>query len=568
MKKDYKRFSHLVLPYLKQHIGRLSIVIISLIAVSLSLMSFGYVMSELINAISDGNEVLLYFRYLLAVIILFSIASFTRSYNINYIASNITYQIKSSLFSHLMSLSPDVMEQYSPSQLQFSLTQDIEKIYKLIVDIFSFLLRNSIMLIGSLCLMLLANPKLTLLVFLGIALLLSVVLKLSRKTRYLAQELQAHEVDLSTYIIEALNNFKILFGLDAARAYGEQEQEKSLSLIIDAAHRYKYRALFFASTICGILLLILSVCYIGVQDIAVGNTSSGSMVAFLFYAIMAAFSLGGIIENASDVENCMLATSRIHKIFALESNDSHIPANITINSKSTIKFDKINFAYPQRPESTVLRACSLELPCDGLVAIIGPSGSGKSSVVKLLMGFYEAQSGKLYIDGVEICRSNLFTYCPQEPMLFSMSIQENICLGAEYNEKRFQQVIQITGLDEILSNLPQHQDTILTKGGGDLSGGQRQRVAIARALYKQDAQILILDEATSNLDAQSESKIMRAVEESSVYRGIICITHRVANVKEADHIVVMNKGAVEAEGNHASLLQACTLYQLLSYDGE
>ena len=570
MNKSYKALYRYLFPFIMQHRFRLGVVIIALICVSLALMAFGHILNQLIDAVNDGEDNGMYFTELFVLTLFFSLVSFTRAYNINYIATHVVYSVKIALYEHLMSVPPYAQELYTAEDIHCRLTSDLDKLYKLIVDIFSFLLRNSIMLCGSIVLMFIENAKLTFITFIGIGILLFVVSRLSKKTRILAGRLQSNEMKLATQILEGLRNFKILYALKLSGQYLLQQQKHVQGYLVQATERYQYRALFFASAMSGILLLILGVCYVGVNDIGSGQLSSGSMIAFLFFAIMAAFSLGGIVENTTELETNVLAISRALELVRLSANANNIDGELEqFSAASNINITDLSFAYPGRPEIDVLKGCTLSIPCKGLSAIVGPSGSGKSSILQLLMAFYQQQKGAILLDDKELSpeeRKGLFAYCPQDPMLFSLSIKENICLGRKFDSERFQVVAEITGLDSVIDALPQGEGTNLSSLGSDLSGGQRQRIAIARALYGKSAPILILDEATSSLDSESERKIMHAISTGGFYQAVICITHKLANIKDADQIFLLHKGKVEVCGKHKDLLKESKLYQLLNYE--
>lgn len=558
--------------YLRDYKKRLCLVFSALFIVSSTLMAVGRLINVLIDAITNNAEFDGYFLLLLGTLFIFCAASFVRSYNINYIASNVVIAIKKEIFKGLLLQPPYIIERYSASELTFRFADDMEKIHTLITNVFSFIVRNSIMFIGSVVLMFVQTIQLSLIVFCGIALILAVVNKLSRITKTTAAKMQANNAQLANEFLENFLNFKIITAFALAASHINHYHSGSSAYLALMIQRFKLRSVFFATVIFSVSALILLVCYLGSRNIESGVISAGTMVAFIFFASIAAFSLGGIIEAALELLPLLSSVERVYELKRLiEDTPILHTANVKVEPTSTIEFKNIVFAYPTLLSKIILRDINLSFKADGFYGIVGPSGCGKTSLVQLLMQFYQPSAGHIKIDDTTLGRNDNrlfipnFAYCAQDPMLFSTSLEKNICFGQPYEAQRFKAVIEMTGLSEIIATLPKGLQSEVKQSGANFSGGQKQRISLARALYKCDTKILILDEATSNLDLESEKRIMDNILACGWYHCIICITHRTASIAAAKQIIVMQGGVIADIGTHAELLARSQLYQFLSF---
>ena len=563
--------------YVTQHIKSLIIVLVSLLSVAASLLAIGFVFRKLVDY-GFGSEQISEIHasvYLISLLIgIFSVGSFFRSFFINVIAVKVISELKSATYSNLLKAGLIQFENLKIGDILSRLGSDIEAIGSLIINFLSFFIRNSIMLCGAIILMFVQSPKLSLLVLVSIPVLLFPLLKLSKHIRKLSREVLAEQASLAANIEESFTGIRTLYAYNQQEFTAAQFDNRIKSYIKHASIRLKLRSLFFALAIAVIAGSITIVIWIGSIDILEGSMSSGQMISFIYYAIIVGMSAGGIAELFSELQGPLAALDRV---FELKNLDHVIKPEHTsrlIGNNYTIKFDKVVFAYPSRPDIPVLDNISFEIQQGKFTGIVGRSGSGKSTLMQLLLKFYDNQSGRISIGENdiktlqdEIIRSKI-AYVEQHPTIFSGTIRSNIAFSKpQASSKEVERVVNICGISDFAKNLKQGLDTEIGEKGVRVSGGQKQRIAIARALLY-NPEILLLDEATSALDNDSEKKILQNVRVFMKGRSIISIAHRISSIENADEILVINRGILASRGNHRELLRNSKIYNILYKEQE
>ncbi len=575
-----------LLHYLKSYKMDLAIVTLSLLSVSLALLMLGISFKYLVdqgltdNKIDEINNAVTLMGVLILV---FSASSFFRSYFINSIAEKVVSRIRIDAYSKLLSIDVAHFEELKIGDVISRLTSDLDIVSRLIIDFLSFFIRNSVMLIGAVALMFLQNQKLALMVVVTIPLLLIPLIALAKYVRILAKSVLELKGNVASNIEETLTNIRTLHAFNQQNNKVIDFTDKTNFYLKREAKRLKIRSLFFALAILVILFAIAVVIWIGATDIAMGETSSGEMISFIYYAIIAGTSAGGIAEMFSEIQSPL---SALERVFALtELNSSLFPhhgdkARITEKSYSNktldisnkplaIELENVTFSYPSRADLLVLDNVSFKVNTGQFIGIAGRSGAGKSSIMQLLLKFYYPASGIVKVAGqdVSICDTaavrQLIAYVPQDPSIFSGSITSNIALSRPTaSNEEIITAAEAAGIIEFANQLPYGLNTSIGEKGVRLSGGQKQRIAIARALlYK--PQILLLDEATSALDRESEHQVLELVKKHMKGNTIISIAHRLSTIEHADEIIVIDKGRIVAKGEHHSLLKESELYCIL-----
>lgn len=488
------------------------------------------------------------------------------------LGERVVTDLRKAIFGHVIGMSPAFFEKIMTGEVISRITTDTTLIQSVIGSSVSIALRNAMVFAGGLLLMSFTSLKLTMLVLLIVPAVLIPILVLGRRLRVLGRENQekiAQSAAVASESLLAVQTVQAFTNEDRVRGIFDEASEQSF---LSALRRVTTRAAMTAIVIFLVFSGVIGVLWIGAHDVRSGDMSVGTLVQFVIYSIMVAGSVAALSEIWGELQRAAGATERlIELIQAIDAvQDTSDPIDAANRAAGEIAFENVNFTYPSRPDQSALCDVSFHVKPGETIAIVGPSGAGKSTIIQLLLRFYDPQSGRITIDGddiTELKRTDFrrsIALVPQEPVIFAASAFENIQQGRQSATR--EEVIaaaQAAHAQEFIERLPQGYDSSLGERGIMLSGGQKQRIAIARAILR-DAPILLLDEATSALDSKSESLVQAAVDALSEDRTTLVVAHRLATVKKADRILVMEQGRIVDQGTHDALVSKGGLYATLA----
>ncbi len=516
-----------------------------------------------------NQSIALFFLLVLAM----AVGTYIRFYLVSWLGERCVADIRKKVFNHLVELHPGFYESNRSSEIQSRLTADTTLLQSVIGSSLSMALRSCIMLIGGIIFLFITNIKLTAIVITALPLVVLPILLFGRRVRALSRQSQDRVADVGSYVGETLGQIKTV------QAYNHQPQDKlrfaetAEAAFNTARQRIKQRAALISVVILLVLGAVGVMLWVGGMDVIAGRISPGDLAAFVFYSLIVGSSFGTISEVIGELQSAAGAAERIAELLqttnaikAPLAGGQRLPQRVS----GRVEFKDLRFAYPSRPQHFALDGINLTVSAGETLALVGPSGAGKSTLFDLLLRFFDPQQGEIRIEGVPILELDpadlrrCFALVSQNPALFFGSVEENIRYGRpEASQAEVEAAAKAAYAHDFIMKLPQGYQTRLGDAGLGLSGGQRQRLAIARALLV-DAPILLLDEATSALDAESEHLIQQALPGLMAGRTTLVIAHRLATVKDADRIAVIDHGQLVALGTHQQLVNNNALYARLA----
>ncbi len=571
------RFAGLALlaPYLRPYRGRVILALLSLVVAAGTVLAFGACLRALIDrGFAQGRPDILNYALasLLAVAVVLAIASGARFYLVSWLGERVVGDLRRDLFAHVVRLGPAWFEIKRSGDVMSRISADAQLIEQVIGSSASVALRNTLMCLGGVVMLVVTNPKLAAWTLAVVPLTVIPIVVFGRQVRVLSREAQARMGDMVSEGAETLD------GVRTVQAFAQEDRaavrfgEATERAFAAAARRISRRAIMTTLVIFIVFSAVGFLLWLGGQDVIAGRISAGDLSAFVFYAVLVASAGGAISETIGDLQRASGAAERLAELRAEPPAiaEPATPQTLPRPVRGEVRFQDVSFRYPTRPESLALEGFDLAVAPGETVAIVGPSGAGKTTVFNLLLRFYDPENGSVRLDGIDIRDLRLrdlrtaLAIVPQEPVLFSASVADNIRYGRpEASDAEVRAAAEAASASAFVDALPQGYDTHLGTRGVRLSGGQRQRLAIARALLC-DPAVLLLDEATSALDAESELAVQQALDGLMRKRTTLVIAHRLATVQKADRIVVIDEGRVVDIGSHADLVRRDGLYARLA----
>ena len=561
-------------PFLRPYRGMVTVAGLALVLTATVSLLLPVAVRRVIDGFNADNAALLdrYFAAAIGIAALLALGTGLRYYFVTRLGERVVADIRRALFDRVIGLSPTFFERILSGEVVSRLTTDTTLILSVIGSSVSVALRNLLMMLGALVMLFLTSAKLAGLVLLIVPAVVVPIVVMGRRLRNLSRVNQDWIAASSGTAAEAIAAAQAVQSFTHERqtraAFGDVT-ERSFDT---AMSRISTRAVMTVIVIFLVFAGVVGVLWIGARDVRGGVMTGGELVQFVIYAVIAAGSVGALSEIWGELQRAAGATERLVEMLETVDPvaDPAVPVVLPRPVRGEIVFDEVVFHYPSRPEVSALRGTSLRVNPGETVALVGPSGAGKSTILNLILRFYDPQSGRITLDGIDLrdmARDDFrreIALVPQDPAIFATSARENIRFGRpDATDAEVEAAARAAAAHDFITALPQGYDSWLGERGVMLSGGQRQRIAIARAILR-DARVLLLDEATSALDAESERAVQSAVEQLSQGRSVLVVAHRLATVKRADRIVVFDQGMVVATGTHEQLVAEGGLYARLA----
>ncbi len=561
-----------LLPFFKPYKREVFFAFLALLVTAVMVLFFGKAIKYLIDfgfAKKDENLLNLTLAGFVVAVLTMAVAGYYRSSLINSVAEKVISDLRKKVYNHIISVSAEFFEITKTGDVISRLTVDTSLLYNIISNTISFFLRNSLFFLGGIFLLFFTSAKLSLISLLLIPIAIAPIIILGKKVKILSRKSQESFASVGAHIEESLNGIKTI-----QSCLCEDKEQNNFARLVEgslktALEKIRLKSLLVAVVIALAFGGIAVVLWVGSHLVLSQKITSGDLSAFIFYSVITATSLVSLSQIAGQLQSASAAAKRIFDLLQISSpvQEAVNAKNISLQEDIEISFENASFAYPSRKDFAVISGFNLKINAGEKIAIVGESGSGKSTILQLLLRFYDVKEGKIAINGVDIkdfslasLRAN-FAYISQDCFIFSGTVFENISYAnSSSSRQEIEQLISRYKAFSFINDLPLKLDNFVGEKGVKLSGGERQRIAIARALIK-NSPILLLDEATSALDNQNEKIISDLIEDLAPEKTVITVAHRLSSIIRCDKIVFVDQGKILEVGSHEELIKKGGFYQ-------
>ena len=509
--------------------------------------------------------------YLIALVAILAVSTAARIFFVTTIGEKVVADLRKAIHFHLLTLSPSFFETRKPGEILSRLTNDITTLHGIVGGGISVAMRNIVMFIGALAILLVSNTKLTLIILLAIPPVIIPLIILGKRARRFTKIVQDKIANIISLSSEVIHNIKLIQAYAQEGYERERFNEKIQDELTTSLARVKARSLNTMIIMMLIFSSVIFVLWIGSRDVLDGSMTPGQLSSFIFLSVLCASSIANLMEVLNNLQKAAGISQGLTEFLAIKPEIVSAPDSIDLpkDLNASIVFEKVTFYYPSRLNRPAIDDFNLTIESNKVTALVGKSGAGKSTILNLIMRFYDVQSGAIRYDAVDIRRIKLedlrrqFSYVSQEQLTFSDTIRNNILYGRmDASEEELIEAARSASALHFIKRLPEGFETVIGERGIRLSGGQRQRISIARAFLK-NPRILLLDEATSALDHENEANVQEAMTRLMHGRTCVVIAHRLSTIQNADNIVLISDGRVMEEGTHSELMSRNGLYARL-----